>query len=407
MDFDTAAARRGTNSVKWDRASIMSICSNPDAEPFWVADMDFLPEEHAKAAGLRIAELGVYGYPVFRTLEEAASHWLSVRHGWEVPAEDITYSMGLLHGISASLSLFTPPGARILVPSPTYKPFRDITADLGRTFIEHCLAYDSAAHAFSIDMERFREDASHSDAILFCSPQNPSGIVFSEDDLRFVLETAKGLSIPVISDEIHADLAHPEATHIPMGKANEGIGADTITLFAPSKTFNIAGEHCGFIVFSDQGKKERFRRNERACRLDEPSLVIGELAEAVYRDGLGYNRELCSYLAGTLEAMGSLLEDLRSPLHIVQSHASFVAFIDCSAIYGKARDYVERHPDEFPGGEGGGILSRFFGVKAAVCVNDGTWFGGMWKEFVRFNYGTSRKAVLEALKRMDRAARLL
>ena len=71
MDFDTAAARRGTNSVKWDRASIMSICSNPDAEPFWVADMDFLPEEHAKAAGLRIAELGVYGYPVFRTLEEA------------------------------------------------------------------------------------------------------------------------------------------------------------------------------------------------------------------------------------------------------------------------------------------------------------------------------------------------
>ena len=165
-----------------------------------------------------------------------------------------------------------------------------------------------------------------------------------------------------------------------MGKANEDIGARCATFFAPSKTFNIAGEHCSFVHFSDDRMKEEFRAREEAMRLTEPSILIGDLTIAAYEHGLEYNRELCSYLAGTLEAMVSLLEDLGSPLHIVQSHASFVAFIDCSAIYGKARDYVERHPEEFPGGEGGGILSRFFGAKAAVCVNDGTWFGDCFQK---------------------------
>lgn len=407
MYFDTAAERRGTNSVKWDKSSIMSICSNPDAEPFWVADMDFLPEEHAKAAGLRIAEKGVYGYPVFRTLEESASHWLKVRHEWEVPAEDISYSMGLLHGVSTSISLFTAEDARILVPSPMYRPFREITENLGRTLVEHNLSYDSNTHAFSIDRKRFREDASTSDAILFCSPQNPSGIVFPEEELEFILRTAKEFSIPVISDEIHSDLTHASAKHVPMGKANEGIGADVITLFAPSKTFNIAGEHCSFIVFSDSAKKEAFRKHERAARLDEPSIMIGELTEAVYRNGINYNRELCAYLEGTAEEMAKLLEKLDSPLHVVRGHASFVTFVDCSAIYEKAKAYVESHEDEFPGGEGGGILSRFFGVKASVCANDGTWFGPAWQDFVRFNYGTSRKNVLAALERMDKAAKSL
>ncbi len=395
MDFDRPVSRENTNSIKWNRKAIGSICSNENAEPFWVADMDFIPEPHAAHKGKMIAESGVYGYPVFENLTDYAAQWVFKRHGWKVPSERILYSMGLLHGVAASISYFTPEGGRILVPSPMYRPFREIVHNLGRILIEHNLSYDGSFH---LDRKRFLEDAEQSDAILFCSPQNPTGIVFTDEELAFVLETAKRLQIPVISDEIHSDLTYPSCRHIPMGLANEGIGADTITLFAPSKTFNVAGEHCGFIVFSDEEKQKFFARREEALRLREPGYVIGELTQAVYSEGLEYNQELCAYLEDTAIEMENLLKD--SPLHMIRPHASYVAFINASSLSEKAEKEILAHPERYPSGEGGGYLSRYFGVNAGVCVNDGTWFGPDWKDYIRFNFGTSRDRVLKALERM-------
>ena len=259
MDFSKAADRRHTNSIKWDSTAIENISANPDAEPFWVADMDFPTDSYIADAGRKVAETGIYGYPSFPLLTAKASEWLEKKHGWKVPADEITFAMGLLHGIASCMDLFTSKGDTILVPTPAYRPFREITANQGRIMIDHELGYDHETASFHLDRDRFRKDAEKSKCILFCSPHNPSGIVFSEDELRFILETAKELGILVISDEIHSDLVHPGKKHIPMNKVNESIGADCITLFAPSKTFNIAGEHSSFIVFSSAEKREEFR----------------------------------------------------------------------------------------------------------------------------------------------------
>ena len=286
-----------------------------------------------------------------------------------------------------------------------YRPFRTIPELNNRKLIEHDLDYSDGV--FTLNIERFREDAEKADMILFCSPQNPTGIVFSEEELRAVLTIAKERDIPILSDEIHSDLVHPDAKHIPMGLANERVGAKCGTFFAPSKTFNIAGEHAAFAVFSDSIMSERFRKAEEALWLSEPGLTIGELYSSAYLKGYEYNRELCRYLGDTIAKMRETVEKLSPDVKIVNGSASFVIFIDFSAYYSKIETEVLSHPDRYKGGEGGGVLSRFFGVAAGVAVNDGTWFGDSWKCFVRFNYGTSQERCLKALERMIKAVRAL
>lgn len=406
MNFDTPAKRKGTNSVKWDSEAIANIASNPEAEPFWVADMDFLTDPDIRKTGLELAELGIYAYPDFHDrLESAASHWLEAKHGWSVGADDITFAMGMLHGIASTLELFTEPGDKVLVPSPMYRPFRDIVVNNGRVLIEFPLSYD--AGRFYLDRERFQKAMEGVSCILFCSPHNPSGIVFTEDELEFVLMEGKKHGAIVLSDEIHSDLVHPGFRHIPMGKANERIGARCATFFAPSKTFNIAGEHCSFVHFSDDGMKKAFIAREKAMKLAEPSIVIGELTITAYEKGLEYNNELCRYLGGNMSAISTFLKDNCPEIKAANGNASFVTFLDISSYYDKIEHEVLSDPGKYKGGQGGGILSRFFGVNASAAMNDGTWFGDDWNHFVRFNYGTSRENVLNALSRIVDAVKSL
>lgn len=398
--FDERADRRETNSEKWNKDSIASIASNRDAEPFWVADMDFFPEPHIKKKAMEIAENGVFGYPSFPSFQECFSSWLEKKHNWIVDKEDILYSMGLLHGVALSVNLLTKKGDRILVPSPTYRPFRIICSLNDRIMEDYSLGYDN--YTYYLDRPRFLESAKKCSMILFCSPHNPSGLVFSKDDLEFVLKTGKELGIPVISDEIHSDLVHPGHTHIPMGKANEGIGAETITFMAPSKTFNVAGEHSAFAVFSSFTTKRRFQKAQNSLWVSEPGYLIGELTKTAYSQGLEWNRELCTYLGENAKLISDYLEKNVEGIRMVKGNASFVTFLDCSGVYEKIKAKVEKNEDKYKA-ESGGVLSRFFGVEAGVAMNDGTWFGDRYKEFVRFNYGTSRKYVLGALERIKKA----
>ena len=398
--FDFPQDRTHTNSVKWEKDAIRSISANSEAEPFWVADMDFQAEPHIKKKAEEIAATGVFGYPSFPSFSRIASSWLERKHHWKVKEEDILYSMGLLNGVAIALNLFTKEGDGVLIPSPTYRPFREVTEVNKRVMVDHELGYTGGR--FFLDRERFLRDAEKSSLILFCSPHNPSGLVFTSDDLTFVLKTAKKLGIPVVSDEIHGDLVHPGCTHIPMGKANEGIGADTVTLMAPSKTFNVAGEHSAIAIFSSEATRERFRKIQERLWITEPGHFIGELTETAYTYGLEWNMELSSYLKNNACFISTYLEENVRGVRMVKAEASFVAFLDCSGIYEEVKRKVQGDPERYAS-PSGGVLSTFFGVEAAVAMNDGTWFGDQYRQFVRFNYGTSLERIKKALERMKKA----
>ena len=402
--FDETADRRGTNSEKWNKKAIASIAVNGEAEPFWVADMDFKPEPHIKAKAEELATLGVFGYPSFPTFREIAASWLEKKHNWIVDKENILYSMGLLHGVSMCINLLTNKGDRILVPSPTYRPFRLLCSLNDRVMEDYELGYKDGS--YYLDRERFIESAKRSKMILFCSPHNPSGLVFSRDELEFVLTTAKNLNIPVVSDEIHGDLVHPGYTHIPMGKANENIGAETVTLMAPSKTFNVAGEHSAIAFFSSGSTLKSFKHAQDALWVSEPGYLIGELTEAAYKDGLEWNKDLCKYLGENAELINSFFAENDLGIKMVNGKASFVTFLDCTGVYDKIKKRVEETPEKYES-TSGGVLSRFFGVEAMVAMNDGSWFGDQYYKFVRFNYGTSRDKVYNALLRIKKAVESL
>ena len=402
--FDETADRRGTNSEKWNKKAIASIAVNGEAEPFWIADMDFKPEPHIKAKAEELATLGVFGYPSFPTFREIAASWLEKKHNWIVDKENILYSMGLLHGVSMCINLLTNKGDRILVPSPTYRPFRLLCSLNDRVMEDYELGYKDGS--YFLDRERFVESAKRTKMILFCSPHNPSGLVFSRDELEFVLTTAKNLNIPVVSDEIHGDLVHPGYTHIPMGKANENIGAETVTLMAPSKTFNVAGEHSAIAIFSSGSTLKRFKHAQDALWVSEPGYLIGELTEAAYKDGLEWNKDLCKYLGENAELITSFFAENDLGIKMVNGKASFVTFLDCTGVYDKIKKRVEETPEKYES-TSGGMLSRFFGVEASVAMNDGSWFGDQYYKFVRFNSGTSRDKVYNALLRIKKAVESL
>ena len=399
--FDHAIDRKGTTSVKWFRPALESICGNPDAEAFWVADMDFPAEPHIKEAALKVAESGVFGYPAFTGLEETFVDWMERKHHVEVNKDDVVYGEGLLHALSLALQTFTKKHDRILVPSPTYRPFRMMCQDNDREMVDWPIPYENGIYTF--DKVSFREAAKDCDAIMFCSPHNPSGLVFSKDELECVLKTAKELGIPVFSDEIHGDLVHPGAKHIPMYEANRKIGARAITFMAPSKTFNVAGEHSCFTLFSDVEMREEFKKAQKALHVVHPAYMIGTLAEAAYKYGLEYNEELCAYLKGNADMIREYLEKYIPELKLVNGKASFVTFIDCSEIYEKVKKITEGNPEKYKGGPDSGPLSLFFGVDAGVCFNNGRWFGDQYDNFVRINYGTSRENVRKALESMRKA----
>lgn len=399
--FESSPDRRGTNCEKWDKKAISSIAGSEDALPFWVADMDFYAPQSVIDKAVEIADSGVYGYPVFDDLESIFSSWLIRKHKWKVEKESITYSMGLLHGIALSIDLFTKPGDRIIVPSPTYRPFRELCALSGRIMDELPLDYNN--YTFSLDLDKLEEKAETAAMILFCSPHNPTGIVFKEEELERVLEIGKKYNIPVLSDEIHADLVHPGKIHIPMGKANEKIKARTITFMAPSKTFNLAGEHSAFLVFSDKEMMKAWKERQSALWLTTPGYFIGEMTRAAYTECDEYNRELSKYLKGNSDYIEEFFNTYDTGIKKVRGNSSFVTFLDCSAVYEKVEKEVLSHPDEYRGGDGGGVLSRFFGVRAKTAMNDGGWFGEQYKRFVRFNFGTNRNDVKNALERMRTA----
>lgn len=406
IDFSKTADRANTNSVKWNKKAIEEIAANENARPFWVADMDFLPEEHIHSKAKEIADNGVFGYPAESSeLLDAFNGWLMKRHGWNVDKASILFTMGLLHGIGLAIDLFTSKGDKILIPSPTYKPFRMLCDFSDRVMEDYPLSYNDGIYA--LDRKSFREHAEKCSLILFCSPHNPSGLVFSEDDLLFVLSTAKELNIPVFSDEIHADLVHPSAIHIPMGKANEKIGAICITFMAPSKTFNVAGEHSAFAIFSDKEMEREYQKKQKALFLTSPGYVIGDLSLEAYKNGLEYNKELCKYLEENAAFIREYLKANCPEIKLVNGKASFVTFLDCSEVYDKIKAREEQNPERYRGGKEGGVLSRFFGVEAGVAMNDGTWFGEQYYSFVRINYGTSRELVKEAIENIVKAVKAL
>ena len=379
FDFDTVIPRRNTDSVKWSRYP-------DDVLPLWVADMDFpSPPFVAEALNTRLAH-PFFGYTgQDNELVETICEWVLKRHGWKIDPEWIMLMPGVVAGVNWTAQTFLDPGESLCFFTPAYPPFFHISECAGTTRIEIPMYLDDDQYQF--DFDQFEKSLNPSVKLfMLCNPHNPVGRVYSRAELERINEICIKNGIVVCSDEIHGDLVFSGNHHIPLASISESAAQNTITLMAPSKTFNIPGLHFSFVVIPNPKHRELMETSRRGV-IGCPTMLANEAARAVYSAGADWLDELLAYLEANRDFLVEFLNTHSPEIQMVKPEGTYLAWLDCQK--------SELLPDPYD----------FFLTKAKVALNDGKAFGENGKGFVRLNFGCPRSTLSEALDRMVEAAR--
>ena len=260
-DFDEIIDRRGTGCAKWDEMESGYGVSPGDGLAMWVADMDFRPPEGVDAALRKLVDHGIYGYPDSAPdYLEAIRWWMQNRHGWQIAREDILSVHGLVNGTALAIDAFTRPGDAVVMMAPIYHAFYRIIRANGREVTELPLKVQDGRHV--MDWEAWEARMTGREKLLIlCSPHNPGGRVWTEDELRQTADFARRHDLILVSDEIHHDLVFPGSPrHTITALAMPEIADRLITLTSSTKTFNIAGAHLGNAIITDPALRQRVER---------------------------------------------------------------------------------------------------------------------------------------------------
>ncbi len=378
FDFDRLIDRRSLPSEKWGRYA------GRDVLPLWVADMDFAAPPAVIEALHRRIDHGVFGYTdAWPSLEQAVVEGLQRDHRWSIEPDWLVWLPGVVTGFNLACGLAGQPGDGVLTATPVYPPFLTAPVNTGRVLQRVEFVLRDGRWQWDWDaLEAARTPSTR--LLLLCSPHNPVGRVFDEDELRRLAEFAARHDLLVCSDEIHCGLVLDEARpHRPLAALDDAIARRTITLMAPSKTWNIPALYCAFAIIPDTALRRRYRH---AMRGVVPHVnVLGMIAaEAAYRDGDAWRQALLAYLRGNRDRVLEAVAVMPG-LSTTRPEATYLAWIDCRAMMAACAvaDPV-----------------AFFEA-AGVGLSDGAAFGA--PGFVRLNFGCPRATLDEALARMGRA----
>ena len=374
FDFDEIIDRRGTAAEKWERYR------GRDIIPLWVADMDFRsPPAVIEALHERVAH-GIFGYTSPpEGLAEAVIAALDAEFGWRVQGEWIVWLPGLVTGLNVACRAVGGAGDEVITCTPVYPPFLSAPTLAGRTLVKVPLSHDGGR--WGLDLEALdRAVTPASRLLLLCSPHNPVGRVWSGQELEALADFATRHELIICSDEIHAGLVLEETvSHRPIATLSPETDRRTITLMAPSKTFNVPGLGCSFAVISDDTLRRSFRRAMGRI-VPHVNLLGYTAAEAAYRHGEEWRRQLIAYLRGNRDLVAREVASMPGVI-VAPVEATYLSWIDVRATGMK-------NP------------VAFF-EEAGVGLSGGEDFG--LPGFVRLNFGCPRPLLTEALRRMRRA----
>ena len=376
-NFDTCPDRRGTESEKWRRYP-------PDVLPLWVADMDFVSAEPIIRALRERVEHGVFGYGDEPTeLREIVVARLAQRYQWQIQAEDIVFLPGVIRGFNLACHTVAAPGGEVVVQTPVYPPILHAAHHAGLTRHDVELVRTQPGQ-YEIDWDSFEAAITGQTRLfLLCNPHNPVGRVFSAGELARMAEVCRRRGVTICSDEIHGDLVFAGQRHVPIAALAPEIAQHTITLMAPSKTFNIAGLDCSFAIIQNAELRKRYRHAQRG--LVSGINILGYVAAlAAYRDGEEWLTQALAYLQANRDFLYQYVQIEMTDLALSPVEGTYLAWLDCRKL-GVANPYT------------------FFLEQARVAFNDGATFGQGGQGFVRLNFGCPRALLQEALSRVKTA----
>lgn len=376
FDFDTLPNRRETESVKW------RLFGDENTLPMWVADMDFRsPPAVIKALRERV-DHGVFGYALpLDGLKESIVDWLITRHNWEVSPEHLVLIPGVVGGFNLAAHTVANVGDGVVVQTPNYGPFFGVAKNANLVQQETQLLQDEDGQ-YSIDYDAFEAALTgRSRIFMLCNPQNPTGRVFRRDELEKMAEICLQNDIIICSDEIHSDLVFSGHPHIPIASLSPEVAEKTITLIAPSKTFNIAGLSASIAIIPNDDLRVKYERSTKGL-LGHVNLLGMIAARAAYQDGAPWLDALLKYLENNRDYLVEYVNNQLPGLKMTVPEGTYLGWIDC---------------------RGAGIeeeAAEFFKKEANVLVNGGAWFGKGGEGFIRINFGCPRSMLVEALDKM-------
>lgn len=380
VDFDKIIARDGTASVKQDGRA--SYFGTSDTLPLWVADMDFPAPEAVTKALTRRAEHPVYGYTFHpESMVDALISWLKKRHGLTVEREWIVMAPGVVTSLFASVMAFAEEGEGVIVQPPVYAPFFSAVTTNQRRLIENPLMLVDGVYYIDFEhLERCAADGAK--MLLFCSPHNPVGRVWSKAELEQLLAITRRYDMTILSDEIHADLTYPNEPHTTLATLANG-SDKIITAVAPSKTFNIPGLGLSALIVPNSAQRVALKKVFDSLHLSNTNPFSIAAFEAAYRGGESWLDALLIYLRDNRDFVRDYLEKNIPAICLIQPQGTYLLWLDCRGL-------------EMTDAQ----LEAFFVQEAKVGLNAGKTFGMGGSGFMRLNIASPRSVIAEALNRI-------
>ncbi len=364
--FDTFTSRKGSGNSKWEDESVTM--------PMHVADMDFDTPKEICEAIIERAKTGIFGYQNYTDeYYDAVIGWFKRRHNVEMTKDMFIISPGIVVALAMSVLAFTKEGDGVIVQPPVYGPFYSCVEGNNRKVVKNNLI--ETADGYKIDFEDFEEKAKEAKLFLLCSPHNPIGRVWTEEELTKLFEICKKYDVMIVSDEIHCDFVF-DGKHHSMLNIAKGY-KKLVVCTAPSKTFNMAGFSNSNIIVPDKEIKEALQNCYHQYHIGAMNPVSMVATIAAYDKCAYWVDAMCDYIKGNRDYALKRLEGKK--LKALKIEGTYLLWIDCTA-------YSDDPASEL--------------MKYGIKANDGAWFGESGKGFIRFNLGCPRKRLEEVMDKL-------
>lgn len=384
-DFDAPVDRRGTDSSKWDLMERAFGVSPDDGLAMWVADMDFPAPDFLQNAVRGLLDKANYGYfSGYEAFLEAVQWWMQTRHGWAIDPDWILTTFGLGNGIAMAIQTFSAPGDHVAILTPVYHEFPVKIGKTGRVVTE--LPLDIQDGTYALDFDTFDSlMTGREKMLLLSSPHNPAGRVWTHDELTALAEFCIRHDLILVSDEIHCDLTFPGQSHLPMHVAAPQIADRLIMMTSASKTFNIAGARTGCVIIPDPDLRAKFGAFHRGLDIS-PNLLGIVLTRAAYSPaGVNWVDQLMPYIAGNAQMFNDGVNAIPG-LSAMPMQSTYLAWVEFAGT-GMGRDEIH---------------DRIY-RQARIAATPGHTLGTGGETCMRFNLGTQRARVTEAVERLQAA----
>ena len=380
--------------MKWSYRDVLLSPDEAAADPLpmWVADTDFKAPQVVLDALHEAVNHGVFGYPggASESYLDAITGWQGKRFGWEVPREWIMQTAGIITTLKTAVQAFSSPGDSVLIQPPVYAHFHNDVLLNGRHLayaplerVEDGYMFDSAVFEAAI-----RPDTK---VFVLSNPHNPTGNVWSEEELRTMGEICARHGVLVISDEVHEDLIINTARrHIPFASLGESFAQNSITCTAPSKTFNLPGLQSANVFVPNRSLREELARQYERNVFPLVNVLGMVAAEAAYAHGEPWLEEMLGYLRGNHAHFAESINSTLPQVRVLPADSLYLAWMDCRGLGMDAQS-----------------LDKFMLTKARLWLDKGQKFGIEGHGYMRVNLGCPRSTVDEAIRRLTAAVAAL